>query len=222
MSSSFQLAQGTFGTTSEHGLLTTSPFFAVKHPFTLALLLSLPLLLNTGCSKEENPLPEPTPQATATYRRTFFYPANSAVLDTVYAALLLRAVAGQDANELNISIGTTKPDENVNFRIERSRIKPGTAGTYSLKTAQSPGQGDASVTYYCQSGSGGYLYFSTANRLTGSLTVTGYDAARKLLSGRYTVELPDASDPTAAPTTFPKQRCNITLTGTFDNVLVTE
>jgi len=111
------------------------------------------------------------------------------------------------------------PDE-LRFELDRARL-PGPAAwaaPYALRSLAQP-LAPASVCYrYARrlATRAGLSTGELATQLLGSVTITGYDARRQLLSGYYEVRVPDQPDPArAAPT---GTTCTILLAGDFDNV----
>jgi hypothetical protein len=101
-------------------------------------------------------------------------------------------------------------------------VKPGFVGTYGLQSFSDPQAGEAKVSFiHYTSDSGGNIFDSQFNTLTGSYQITAYDASHQLISGRYDLVIKEASDPYApAEERFNPKKIDITISGTFKNVPV--
>lgn len=193
----------------------------MKHTLTL-LLLGFTLAFTAGCDKDDREeTPEPTPEPAMTYSRSIVYHDNGQHRDTTFQAQQLEAYANQDAQQLAIGVHPATTTEGVGFVLDRAKLPTSLTGTYTLKTLRDRTR-DADVTYYYDLpeslGGGTILYFSNMQHLTGNLTITRYDAKRHLLSGTYTTTLEGSNDPVVQYSTFPKRKCDITITGTFTNI----
>jgi hypothetical protein len=193
----------------------------MKTNATLACFLGTSLLLATGCKEDLEDQPEPLPESSATYSRSIVYDDNEQHRDTTFQAQHLKMYASQNAESLTIGVHPATSTEGISFTLDRDKLPAALTGTYTLKTLRD-GTLDANVAYYydlpASLGGGTILYASNVQHITGSLTITGYDAKRQLLDGTYTTTLEDSSDPTVKYSTFPKWECNITISGTFTNV----
>lgn len=193
----------------------------MKYNATLSLLLGLTLAFTAGCSKDDQETPEPTPQPTLTYTRSIVYQDNGQRRDTTFQDAQLKGYATLTAQHLSVGAEPTTGTEGIGFELARTKLPAALTGTYTLKTLRDQTL-DAAVSYYYDQpeslGGGTILYASSMQHMTGSFTISSYDAKRQLLSGTYTATLAGASDPTVAYMTFPKRQCNITVTGTFTNV----
>jgi hypothetical protein len=198
-----------------------------------ATFLLLAVLFTTGCDKPkaEDPAPEVLPETTSVLHRSLYYRETSTRFDTTFQANTVRAYAAQDARELTIGIGPPTNTEGINFTFERSQLPSTLVGTYSLKTAGAFTTGTptnaAFARYYYDlrpaMGTGTYLYLSSTTKVDGTFTITHYDAKRKLLSGEYIAVFSRVNDPNSRPSdTNAWFKCDITLTGSFENVLVGE
>ncbi|RPD49433.1 hypothetical protein DNI29_01110 [Hymenobacter sediminis] len=189
---------------------------------TLSLLLGLTLAFTAGCDKDDREeTPEPLPEPTVTYSRSIVYQDNGQHQDTTFQAPQLKGNVTQTAQSLSVSVEPTTRTEGIGFALDRTKLAAALTGTYTLKTLRDQTL-NADVRYYYDQpeslGGGTILYFSSLQHVTGSFTISSYDAKRQLLSGTYTATLTGASDPTVAYSTFPKRKCDITVTGTFANV----
>lgn len=194
----------------------------MKHNNTLSLLLGLTLAFTAGCNKDDREeTPEPRSEPAVNYSRSIVYHDNGPRRDTTFQVQQLEAYANQDAQNLAIGVHPAATTEGIGFVLNRVKLSATLTGTYTLNTLRDRTR-DADVTYYYDLpeslGGGTILYFNNAQHLTGNLTITGYDTKRQLLNGTYTTTLEGASDPTVPYTTFPKRKCDITITGTFTNI----
>ncbi|MBC6699901.1 hypothetical protein [Hymenobacter sp. BT190] len=190
---------------------------------TLSLLLGLTLAFTAGCSKDDQELPEPTPQPTMSYSRSIVYQDNGQRRDTTFQAAQLKAYVTQTAQSLSMGAEPITGTEGIGFEMERTKLPAALTGTYTLKTLRDRTL-DAGVNYYYDQpeslGGGTIIYPSGMQHVTGNLIISSYDAKRQLLSGSYTATLTGAKDPTVAYMTFPKRKCDIVVTGTFTNIPV--
>lgn len=194
----------------------------MKYNATLSLLLGLTLAFTAGCDKDDREdTPEPLPEPSATYSRSIIYQDNGQRRDTTFQAKQLEAFVTQSAQSLSVGVGPTSSTEGIDFALDRTKLPVTLTGSYTLKTIGNRTL-DADVNYYYKQpaslGTGTIIYPSSMQYLSGSLVISSYDAKRQLLSGTYTATLTGASDPHVAYSTFPKRKCDITVTGTFANV----
>ncbi|TGE09481.1 hypothetical protein [Hymenobacter fodinae] len=194
----------------------------MKYNATLSLLLGLALAFTAGCDKDDREeTPEPMPEPAVTYSRSIVYQDNGQHRDTTFQAPQLKGSVAQTAQSLSVGVGPTTGTEGMGFALDRAKLPATLTGTYTLKTLRDRTL-DADVTYYYDlpesRGGGTILYPSSMQHVSGSFTISSYDAKRQLLSGTYTATLTESNDPTVAYSTFPKRKCDITITGTFANV----
>jgi hypothetical protein len=194
----------------------------MKQNITLSLLLGLTLAFTAGCDKDDREqTPEPTPESSLTYSRSIVYEDNGQHRDTTFQASQLKGYVTQTAQSLSVGVAPTTSTEGIGFELERAKLPAALTGNYTLKTLRDRTL-DADVSYYYDlpesRGGGTIIYLSNMQYVSGSFTISSYDAKRQLLSGTYTATLTSASDPTVAYSTFPKRKCDINVTGTFANV----
>ncbi|MDU0370652.1 hypothetical protein ACFPAF_09635 [Hymenobacter endophyticus] len=190
---------------------------------TLSFLLGLTLAFTAGCSKDDQELPEPTPEPTMSYSRSVVYQDNGQHRDTTFQAAQLKAFVTQTAQSLAVGVEPTTTTEGISFEVDRTKLPAALTGTYTLQTLRDKTL-DAETRFYYDLpeslGGGTVIYPSSMQHVTGSFVISSYDAKRQLLSGTYTATLTGASDPTVAYSTFPKRKCDITVSGTFANIPV--
>lgn len=190
---------------------------------TLSLLLGLTLAFTAGCSKDDQELPEPAPEPTMTYSRAIVYQDNGQHRDTTFQAAQSKAYVTQTAQSLVVGVNPATSSESISFELSRPKLPAALTGTYTLQTLRDQTLDAASTYQYRQPeslGGGTIIYPSSMQHVTGNFVISGYDAKRQLLSGTYTATLTGASDPTVAYGTFPKRKCDITVSGTFTNIPV--
>lgn len=150
-------------------------------------------LLGTSCTKECDPIPESVaaaPAQAATLNVNFEYAGSAEERSVSYVADKPGAELLSDRLLLTISseATTTGPADRITFALAKSRQKAGLVGTYSLASQPDASQGDVQVSFIRFTPSTN-TYNNTVsgnqNQLSGSLIVTAYDEARKLISGTY-------------------------------------
>lgn len=184
-----------------------------------SLLATVFALSLSACSTASDPQPELTPSAHYEMNRVLYYPANATSAGVSYAPAEVKA-AGQLATELRLSFGADRGEDDITFTLPATQLTPNVVGSYSLQSRTAPGAGSTHVAYTftvnrSAGGTSGRLYLSTANRVEGQLVLTNYDGRRRLLSGTYTLRLPDIADPYS---TVASEKCNLTLQGSFENL----
>ena len=179
--------------------------------------LGLALGLLTGCGRDE----APAPAAEATYTRSVTYldTASPSRLDSTFKSPVLKPFAWRRGTNFTIFLEPTTDRETVAFGLVRANLPANLVGTYTLKTKLDATK-DADFSYRINTpNSPGYasLYDKTIYTPMGSLTITAYDATHQVVSGRFTVELTNVSDPFGPVYQSIKRRCNLALQGTFTN-----
>ncbi|QIX61212.1 hypothetical protein FY528_03195 [Hymenobacter lutimineralis] len=194
---------------------------------TARFVLAATLLLGVAAcdSKENDPQPEaPAPAATFTMGSSIYYPSPNVIAAISYPSGDVQHQAILNDELLYVHFDAKEGRDAVNFTIERSQLTAAIIGTYTLKSMPNTESGAADVryVYYRENKPGsisGSIYDSNNSHMGGQLTVTAYDAKRHLLSGSYEMRMENITDPTDAswdPTD--KERCNLTLWGTFSNL----
>jgi hypothetical protein len=191
---------------------------------TTALLpcLGLALGLLAGCSRDE----APAPAAEATYSRTVTYlDATSPIqVDSTFKTPVLKAFVQQNANDFTVFVERPPNREIIAFSFTRAKLPANPVGTYRFKTVLD-GTPDVDFAYRIvydkrRPGSTSWWVYDKSSIPTGSFTITAYDAAHRLVSGRFEVNISDASDPFALSNTYPNRRCSMSFEGTFTNAPV--
>ncbi|UOQ73205.1 hypothetical protein [Hymenobacter cellulosilyticus] len=196
----------------------------MKFTITRSLFLGLTLLLTTGCDKEDDQqvAPEPLPEPTFVYSRSIVYYDNGQRRDTTFQDKKASMVSVQNSKIMRVAAGPLTSTEYVDFTFDRTAVKSGIVGSYTLKTQKEFAKGDADLTYAYRLpenlGGGSVLFNSRGQNITGNFIITAYDAKRQLLSGTYTATLAGNYDPTVEYSSFPKRRCDIIINGSFTNV----
>ena len=192
---------------------------------TTALLpyLGLVLGLLAGCSRDS-----PAPAAEATYSRTVTYldTAKPSQLDSTFKSPIIKAFVQQNANYFTVFVQRPPEREAISFSFVRAKLPANPIGTYTFKTKQDDTP-EVDVAYRIgmadRRGSNNWVYDRLLYNPTGSFTIIGYtsDAHRILsVSGRFEVNIPNASDPFALYSTDVPRRCNMSFKGTFTNAPV--
>lgn len=190
--------------------LTTSPL-----PY-----LSLTLGLLAGCSRDS-----PLPAAEAAYSRSLTYldTTGPSQLDSTFKSPVLKTFVRQNANYFTVFVQRPPEREAISFSFVRAKLPANLVGTYTFKTKQNDAP-EVDVAYRIEiadrRGSSNWVYDRLIYSPTGSFTITAYDAKHRLVSGRFEVNIPNASDPFALYSTYVPRRCNLSLQGTFSNAPV--
>jgi hypothetical protein len=191
---------------------------------THTALLVLAAGLATGCSDKATPTPEPTPEPTATVTRNIAYhdTAPPARRDTVFQQTALTPTAELRGGTLFINLRTKPNREGFLFALNRG-IPASLVGTYSYQSRQN-GTPPANLNYYAfvpgSNGLQSWSFGSFVNTPTGAIVITAYDVKRQLLSGTFTADISNASDPFEEDDAPIHRRCTIALSGTFTNLTV--
>ncbi|GAB3299345.1 hypothetical protein [Hymenobacter tenuis] len=193
----------------------------MKYNATLSLLLALTLVFTASCNTDREDTPEPTPELAITYSRSIVYQDNGQRRDTTFQAKQLKAYATLSAQSLVVGVQPITTTEGIGFILERSTVPASLTKVYTLQTLSNRTL-DADVTYFQDLpeslGGATIMYFSSMQHITGNLTISRYDATRQLVSGTYSATLTGSNDPVISYITFPKRKCDITITGSFTNV----
>lgn len=181
------------------------------------------LIFTAGCHKNDASTPEVVPQAMINFNRSILYLDNDQRIDTTYTTPELKAQITQYADNLSISISPVNNNEKVFFLIDRKRMSAELTGTYTLKTLLDENL-DSEVRYfYVQPdslGGGTIIYPGNTQHVKGSFTISSYDSRRKILSGIFSATMAGTNDPTVSYFAYPKRKCDITVTGIFNNIPV--
>jgi hypothetical protein len=207
------------GTLVLHSFLTKYPMKPLVSPFSY---LSLALGILASCSRDSD---LPQPEAEATYSRTVVYldAASPSRLDSTFKSPTLKPFARQNATVFTVFLQPLPNREAVSFNLLRANLPASRVGTYTLKTKQDATR-DTDFEYRIEKpdtkGYSNWLYSRLVHSPTGSFTITAYDATHHLVSGNFTVDLANVSDPFALNSEFSPRRCNLKLQGSFTNAPV--
>lgn len=170
--------------------------------------LVLTAILLSACGKKAaDPQPQPTapaPVQAATINVAFDYyatstaPASTQSLSSLAAKPTYQALADRLEVKLENLNTLNFVDDRVQFVIPISRQKNGLTGSYTLASQPDASVGEVLMTYTRPSySSSAYsnVYGSNQARLEGSFIITSYDAARRLISGSYTVKALNVKGP---------------------------
>jgi hypothetical protein len=189
----------------------------------LALFFAAFTFAFSACDDKNTPDPA-APAQEQTLNRSFTYP-DDARLEATYKADTIKVQVSNTEQEFHFYTGVKPVDgksaagnDHVNFVVASGQLKQGFVGNYSLKSFTTPQAGEAKVSYiHYTSESGGNIFDSQFNTITGSFEITAYDAQNKLISGHYNLDIREASDPYER---LNPKKINIVLSGTFKNVPV--
>lgn len=188
-------------------------------------------LLFTACEKN-TPTEVADPAAEGTLTRTIDYTRLGSTNTASYSGNhLIETQALIDGNEIILGLFATPKVANtmgdgVAFKIDKSYLQQGLAGTYHLDAQTAPAVLSARYNHMWQKENGGFWSSihetSMGLQIEGTLTITTYQADRKLLSGSFNMVIKDlVSDPMRydGPSTIdPMKLSTVTLTGTFSNL----
>jgi hypothetical protein len=160
-----------------------------------------------------------------TMTRTMSFPTASGKDNGLrYTQATLMSFGELSTSALNISLSADEGLDNLSFSIPRANLLTTITGAYTLKSvgAGQTGVVATSYSYYRLNVSGASsasLYLSSQNIILGNLTITAYDAQRRLLSGTYEMRLDNIEDPTDRQLPGPDRvRCNLKVVGSFSNL----
>jgi hypothetical protein len=108
--------------------------------------------------------------------------------------------------------------------VDRSQLSKDLAGTYAYKSKGNSTTPPTTLNYYAiipgYDGRSSWVFGSLIHYPIGSLTITAYDAQRKLLSGRFTATMANTSDPMETDNAPISRRCDLSLSGTFTDLVL--
>ncbi|WP_242928187.1 hypothetical protein [Pontibacter vulgaris] len=183
----------------------------------LYICLTSLALLNFSCDSDDKE--EVIPEMELSMDRTFMYHDTHETKAASYASDDLQSGFLTGNEKLTIYVGSEK--DGISFEIADADLISGYVGNYTLKSLPNPENGKAKITYsYSTSGTSGSVMFSQANTMIGSIEITDYNEKHNLISGAFELRMEDVPDPTATSPTNPR-RCDVTVTGTFENAKLT-
>ncbi|MFD2998976.1 hypothetical protein ACFS7Z_01275 [Pontibacter toksunensis] len=191
----------------------------MKKLFPLSILF-LFCFLFTACDEEETA--SVVPETEATMERVFDFhnaDANDEESYTLGAAEVQMALEN-DVLEIIFAPARPQGKEALVFIINKADLVNGYVGKYKVKSLPDADSGPAETTYYYYMGSGsGSALFSGGNTIDGELQIISFDPKNKLASGKFTVVMEDAFDPTKYNASLADVRtCDITVSGGFKNL----
>ena len=184
-------------------------------------LLVLVVLYSAACSsKNDDPQPDPTP-AISLKRVLRYLAASHPEQVQAYSQRTLHSSASLHRDgKLFIDFLAFEGKDHVDITVPRASLTADLRGTYTLRSQTAP-QGPAEATYrYYLSNAPGSLHYRSypVGFMQGQLTITAYDAQRQLLSGTYSITLPNVADPHDPIVGSNGLRCSFELEGSFDNL----
>ncbi|AYA37870.1 hypothetical protein D3Y59_12950 [Hymenobacter oligotrophus] len=187
---------------------------------TLALLLlpAAALLTATSCSKD-SVKPKPDPAVELGMQRSFHFTADNTHRDTTFASGAMESLAARTSQEMYLCFGPAAGADYINLKLDPRQMPSNFVGTYSLDSNTGAVYSRYLYRRITPSGYSASILSSDAHPTTGTLTISHYDAERKLISGSYTAQFTGVYDPTSTSTNHTQlRRCNLSLSGTFENV----
>ena len=180
------------------------------------------IIICSSCSKDPvKPVSEIPVESIAFFSRVFEY--TNAQKDSVgYTTsrdsvhiLTTRTPSGQFS--LGIDMPFSKGRDYIKFIIDPVKLKPGYVGIYELRPAQLGGyQGDAQNIYGYRRDQYSYAELGIGNA-SGEFVITGYDARKNLIEGKYHVRIHSFHDPKVG---MNWHETSIILSGEFGKVLL--
>ncbi|GGG60139.1 hypothetical protein [Hymenobacter glacieicola] len=172
------------------------------------------------------------PNPEASYRRTVVYldQARPARHDTTYQSPILQVASRLSPTEFVLLLHSASRQERLVMSVPRAQMPADLVGSYRFQAPVNRGQAPFYAYGVDKSdrpgGGESWLYDSwwlpSTGAVTGSLTLTAYNTQQHMLSGQFQLALTGVYDPRARSTDSPSRRCDLTLTGTFTNVPVTD
>ncbi len=176
--------------------------------------------LSFSCDKDDKEADDVIPEMELSMDRTFMYHDTHETKAVSYTSDDLQSGFLAENEKLTIYVGSGK--DGISFEIAAADLVNGYLGTYTLKSLPNPENGKAKTTYsYSTSGASGSVMFSQANTMTGSVEITGYNEKHNIISGTFELTMENVPDPTATSPTSNPRRCDVTVTGSFENAKLT-
>lgn len=193
-------------------------------------LVTLVALLSACEKKIERIIEDPAPEGTLI--RTINYTNQNTVKTASYSGnLVVEAQAALEGNHILLGVFATPKVANtegdgVAFKIDKVYLQQGLERTYNLDAQTAPAVVSARYNYMFQKAEGGFWSSihetTTGLKMEGTLTITDYNAERKLISGAYNMIIKDlVNDPTQISNSNPIDPINlntVTVNGTFTNL----
>lgn len=176
-------------------------------------------LLSVSCDNDKD-AEDVVPAMDLTMARNFMYHDTHETVAANYKTEDLQTAFVTENEQLTIYLDSGT--DGVSFEIEEEKLSSGYVGNYTLQTLPNPDAGDANATFiYKTSAGSGSAYFSKANFIYGIVKITTYDQKHQLISGTFQLKMDDVPDPTITLPTSNPRRCDVTVTGTFENAKLT-
>ena len=198
-------------------------------------LLTFAVLL-TSCSKKIKQTVA-DPKAEAAFTRTVVYPnqnnSENKVSYSGHALVTPRAGIEGDLLYVGMYVMPVSPGtsgDGIWFKLDKRFLAQGLQQTYSVDGQTTPALRDTRYTHMVEKQEGGFWSSihetSMGLKMEGTLTIAAYDAARKLVSGAFTVVIRDLiNDPlkyNGYAQVDPINKNTVTITGTFRHVKLSD
>lgn len=180
-------------------------------------------LLISACQKDNDPQPQANlPETEVKLQRiTTYLSTNRYDNEQGYSEKTLQNTAALYADKLQLDFDATEGKDAISFTIPRASLTTGLIGTYELRSSINPEASATSAYTFYRSRAVGFINSATYRDIQGQLTITAYDAQRKLLTGKYKGRLENIVDPADSNTSSGDAlRCNVEITGSFTNLKV--
>lgn len=172
-------------------------------------------LLSFSCDDDKE-ADDVIPAMEISMERTFMYHDNHETKQASYTTDDCQTGFVKDDGKLTVFIDAGA--DAISFQIDEEDLADGYIGNYTLMSLPNPDNGKAKTTYsYSITQTSGNAYFSQANYMGGSFKITDYNEKHNLISGTFELTMEDVPDPTLTSSTPAPRRCDVTVTGTFEN-----
>ncbi|MBF9223233.1 hypothetical protein [Hymenobacter ruricola] len=188
------------------------------------IALCLTAALAAGCSKKEADPQPADPAVRADMTRTFTFPASSSSdAGLTYSQKSMRLFGQRDGNALVLAFDVPEGSDFISFTIPTAALSANLQGTYALRDRQNTA-GAVVETQYAYTilkvpgATSSQLFFSNGNTMVGKVVITAYDSQRRLLAGSFEMAMDGVNDPRERNPATGTPRCNVKVTGKFENL----
>lgn len=191
------------------------------------------VVLFTACEKKPEHVPDPAPEAAFTRTVVYTNQNNSQNKVSYSGNATVNARAGIDGEQFYVGMsvmpllpGTS--GDGIWFKLDKNVLQQGLVNTYNVDGLTAPIVPYTRYVHMVERPEGGFWSSihetSMGLKMEGTLTITDYNADRKLLSGYFNVVIKDLiHDPlqyNRVSTVDPINLNTTTITGTFSNLKI--